>query len=97
MQHLVACEWECAADVSDALAALDAHLSALWDAAPANTLFVVPSLGGNTAYTRWLQEVKCKRRAGAPGHGAWTPACETHFAGALEDAARGCLWLAVKH
>ena len=83
-------------DVTGALTALDNHLGAMWDAAPANTLFVVPSLGGNTAYARWLQEVRCKRRAGAPGHGAWTAACETHFAREVEEAARGCVWLAVK-
>ena len=48
-----------------AVRSIDSCLEAMWQAAPANTLFVVPTLGGNTAFVRYLYEAKCKRQQGA--------------------------------
>lgn len=41
---------------------VDAQVSALWEDAPPNSLVLVLGLGGNTTYTRWLQETKLRRQ-----------------------------------
>ena len=67
-----------------------------WHAAPANTLFVVAGVGGNTPYVRWAYESKCKRQAGAANAEPWSLDCEAQLQRASERATRGALWLAVK-
>ena len=79
-----------------ALAEVDSHVAALWRAAAPNTLFAVASLGGNTALSRWLFEVKTKRQARQAGFQPWSPACEAFFQQHMDRAIQGCLWLAVK-
>jgi hypothetical protein len=101
----------CAGAEAEALSRLDAHLAAMWRAAPPNTLFIVAGLGGNTRYAKWLFEERAKRQRGGGGGGnvatggaggdggaprPWTLPCEEAWARLGERAVQGCLWLAVK-
>ena len=88
--------WRVAGEEAAALESLDKSVATVWHAAPPNALFVVASLGGDTAYTRWLFEIKTKRQAQQAGHTAWTPACQAFFTECSDRAVQGCLWLAVK-
>lgn len=87
-------------DATDVLqqahAAVDKNLKAIWDSLKTNTMFVVVSLGGNTAYTRWLHELRTKRQGGATGYLPWSPACEEYYLQQLDRSVCGCVWTSVK-
>ena len=76
--------------------AIDTNLKGMWDSLNANALFVVVSLGGNTAYTRWLHELRTKRQGGATGYPAWSTACEEFYLQQLDQSVCGCVWAKVK-
>eukprot|EP00892_Ulva_mutabilis_P007171 jgi/Ulvmu1/4826/UM020_0111.1 len=78
------------------LEALDQHLHAVWESLHANTMLVVVSLGGNTEYTRWIHELRCKRQSECSGHPPWTELCEEHFQQCIGQSGHGCLWCKVK-
>jgi hypothetical protein len=87
---------DAAEEVQGAHTHLDNNLKAIWESLRTNTMFVVVSLGGNTAYTRWLHELRTKRQGGATGYPAWSPACEEYYLHQLDHSVCGCMWARVK-
>ena len=82
--------------LQQAHSAVDKNLQAIWDSLKANSMFVVVSLGVNTAYTRWLHELRTKRQGGAAGYPAWSTACEEFYLQQLDQSVCGCVWANVK-
>lgn len=76
--------------------AVDNNLKTIWDSLGSNSMFVVVSLGGNTAYTRWLHEMRTKRQTGVAGWPAWSQACESYYLQQLDQSICGCAWANVK-
>lgn len=75
---------------------LDQHIGAIWESLNENTMMVVVTLGGNTLYTRWIYELRCKRHSGCDGYPPWTEACEEHYKQCMDRSIHGCLWCGVK-
>lgn len=83
-------------ELDTTLRQIDAHLSALITAAPANTLVVVVTCHGDTAETRRLQEQAWRRAQGLDHLPRWSLQAETHLASVRSAGMRGLCFCGVK-